>query len=120
MVGWQQRYGGRLYESPQARKNALKERKVEAGVVVLKGRLAHDGTPDAKQSELWLDNLIQPAAAAKLRAELTFSVLSAHMKIISTRQGAFTSILLNSGKHFDQLKESNTPSIRYLYEIESG
>jgi ABC-2 type transport system permease protein len=120
MVDWQQRYGGRLYESRQALQNALKERKVEAGVVVLKGWLAHDGTPDAKQIELWLDNLIQPAAAAKLRAEVTFSVLSAHMKIISAQQGAFTSILLNSGKHFDQLKEGNTPSIRYLYEIESG
>jgi len=117
---WQQRHLGALYPSRQALQQALKDRKIEAGVLVLKGWLTSDGTPDVKQIEIWLDHRIQPAAAGKLRAELAFSTLRAHMNIVAARGGAFTSILLNSVQTSDLLADSNTPQIRYLYEIESG
>ena len=117
---WQQRHPGAQYPSRQALQQALKDRKIEAGVVVLKGWLSADGTPDVKQTEIWLDHRIQPAAAGKLRAELSFSTLRAHMNILAARGGAFTSILLNSAQTSELLADNNTPQIRYLYEIESG
>ena len=117
---WQQRHSGAQYPSRQALQQALKDRKIEAGVVVLKGWLTTDGTPDIKQTEIWLDHRIQPAAAGKLRAELAFSTLRAHMNIVAARGGAFTSIQLNSAQTSELLADNNTPQIRYLSEIESG
>jgi ABC-2 type transport system permease protein len=120
MSDWHQHHRGELYPSREALQQALKDRKIEAGVVVLKGWLTTDGRPDIKQTEIWLDHRIQPAAAGKLRAEIAFSTLIAHIKITAAREGTFTSILLNSGQNFERNDENNIPSIHYLYEIESG
>lgn len=120
MSDWHQRHPSAQYHSRQALQQALKDRKTEAGVIVLNGWLAADGTPDVKQTEIWLDHRIQPAAAGKLRAEITFSTLRAHMNIAAAQGGALTSILLNSAHTSELLSDKNTPQIRYLYEIESG
>lgn len=117
---WQDHYGGFIYNSRDALQLALKERKVDAGVIVLKPWLGNDGVPNSKQAEIWLGNRVQPAAASRLRAELTFSVLRAQMKMAAAESGPFASMYLNSNEKTELLGEKNTPSIRYLYEIESG
>ena len=117
---WHDRYGGIVFASRAALQVALKERKVDAGVIVLKNWLGDDNIPSSNQIEIWLGNRVQPAVAARLRAELTFSVMQAGLKITAAQSGPFASVLLNSIDKAELLEEKNSPSIRYLYEIESG
>ena len=98
---------------------ALKARQVEAGVVVRAPLLGADGRPRSEQLELWLGNLAQPAAAARLRAELSFSLLQVRMKMAAAEAGPFASVLLRAGS-VDLLSGKTSPTVRYLYEIESG
>lgn len=119
-LDWHDRYGGIVFASRTALQVALKERKVDAGVIVLKEWLGEDSTPRSNQIEIWLANRVQPAAAARLRAELAFSVMQAGLKITAAQAGPFASVLLNSSDRTELLEEKNSPSIRYLYEIESG
>jgi ABC-2 type transport system permease protein len=119
---WLQRHGGRRFDSRDALKEALKHRQVEAGVVVaapLPGASAAAG-PRAERLEMWLGNLVQPAAAARLRAELGFSIAQLQVKAAAAQAGPFASMLLQSAGNTDLLSPQGGPKIRYLYEIESG
>ncbi|MBG9388455.1 ABC transporter permease [Caenimonas aquaedulcis] len=116
---WLQRNGGERFASRAQLQAALKARQVEAGVVVRAPLLGEDGRPRPQQLELWLGNLVQPAAAARLRSELTFSLLQVQLKMAAAQAGPFASVLLDSAQP-EQLSAQGAPAVRYLYEIESG
>jgi ABC-2 type transport system permease protein len=116
---WFDRHGGQRFASRDELQAALKTRRVEAGVVVRSPLMGADGRPRIEQLELWLGNLVQPAAAARLRAELSFSLLQVQMKIAAAEAGPFASVLLASAGS-TELSAQGTPKVRYLYEIESG
>jgi len=120
MTEWQERYGGRVFSAREDLQLALKDGRINAGVIVLKPWLDNEGRPSSKQIEIWLGNRVQPAAAARLRAEMVFSVLRVQMKSAAAQAGPFASVLVNSSDWTELLGEQNTPNIRYLYEIESG
>ncbi|HSI55369.1 MAG: ABC transporter permease [Ramlibacter sp.] len=117
---WLARHGGKRFASRPELQAALKARQVEAGVVVRSPLIGDDGRPRAEQLELWLGNLVQPAAAARLRAELSFSLVQVQMKIAAAQAGPFSSVLLPGGGNADLLSSQAAPAVRYLYEIESG
>lgn len=117
---WQALYGGIVYPSREALQVALKEKKVHAGVIAIKPWVDAEGLPINKQTQIWLSDKVQPAAAARLRVELTFSILKVRMKIAAAQAGPFASILLNSYEKSQLLGEEDAPEIRYLYEIQSG
>lgn len=117
---WLALHSGQRFASRDTLKAALKARRVESGVVVRAPWLGADGRPRAEQLEMWLGNRVQPAAAARLRAELSFSMLQAQMKMAAAEAGPFASILLGSATNSDLLSAEHSPAIRYLYEIESG
>lgn len=118
---WQARHPGPRFADPQALQQALKARQVEAGVVVRAPLLdAATGRPDTRKLEMWLGNRVQPAAAARLRAELSFSLLQAQMKRAAAEAGPFAGVLLDSAAGGDLLAADGGVAVRYLYEIESG
>ncbi|MDB5874047.1 MAG: transporter permease [Ramlibacter sp.] len=117
---WLARHGGQRFASRQELQSALKKRQVEAGVIVRAPLLGADGRPRAEQLEMWLGNLMQPAAAARLRAELSFSLLQVQMKMAAAQAGPFASVLLASAGSSELLSAQGAPAVRYLYEIESG
>lgn len=117
---WLERYTGRRFETREALLQALKSRQVEAGVIVRAPWLGQDGRPRNDQLEMWLGNRIQPAVAARLRAELNFSLLQVQMKMAAAEAGPFASVLLNSSTSDELLPNLGNPKVRYLYEIESG
>lgn len=117
---WTERHGGRRFASRDDLQAALKARQVEAGVVVPSPLLGPDGRPRIDQLEMWLGNLVQPAAAARLRAELSFSLLQVQMKMAAAEAGPFASVLLGSAGSGEMLSAQGAPAVRYLYEIESG
>ena len=117
---WISRHGGQRFASRQELLAALKARQVQAGVVVRAPLMGDDGRPRSEQLEMWLDNLTQPAAAARLRAELSFSLLQVQMKIAAAEAGPFASLLLGSAGSGELLSAQGAPTVRYLYEIESG
>lgn len=116
---WLERNGGRRFESREALQAALKARQVEAGVVVA-APAAGAAALRGDQLEMWLGNLVQPAAAARLRTELSFSIAQAQVKVAAAQAGPFASVLLQGGGNTDLLSPQGAPKIRYLYEIESG
>jgi ABC-2 type transport system permease protein len=120
MREWLARHGGKHYVSRSELQAALKTRKVEAGVIVRTPWLSKDGRPQLGQLEMWLGNRVQPAAAARLRTELGFSVLQAQMKIAAAEAGPFASVLLEGAASSQSIPEPGALPIRYLYEIESG
>ena len=117
---WLARHGGQRFASRDALRMALKTRHIESGIVVRSPWVGADGRPRAEQLEMWLGNRVQPAAAARLRAELSFSMLQAQMKMAAAEAGPFASILLGASGNEDLLSAQHAPTIRYLYEIESG
>ncbi len=117
---WLKRYTGQRFETREALLRALKSRQVEAGVIVRTPWLDQDGRPRNEQLEMWLGNRIQPAVAARLRAELNFSLLQVQMKMAAAEAGPFASVLLNSSTSDELLPNLGNPKVRYLYEIESG
>ena len=117
---WLERYAGRRFETREALLQALKSRQVEAGVIIRAPWLDQDGRPRNEQLEMWLGNRIQPAVAARLRAELNFSLLQVQMKMAAAEAGPFASVLLNSSTSDELLPNVGAPKVRYLYEIESG
>jgi ABC-2 type transport system permease protein len=116
---WLQQHGGKRFGSREELQAALKSRDVQAGVVVKAPLLGDDGRPRTDRVELWLGNLVQPAAAARLRAEISFSLLQIQMKVAAAEAGPFGSILLG-GATGGELTAQGSPAVRYLYEIESG
>ena len=121
MQEWLERNGGRRFDSRDALKAALKERQVEAGVVVTAPRAGASGAaqPRTERLEMWLGNLVQPAAAARLRTELTFSIAQAQVKSVAAQAGPFAS-MLQGATSTDLMSPQAAPKVRYLYEIESG
>jgi len=117
---WQNRYKGYQFKSRNDLLLALKSRKIEAGVIVHNHWLDQNGRPLNEKLEIWLSNRVQPAVAARLRAELIFSSLQVQMKIAAAESGPFASILLKSSISDELLPHLNTPKIKYIYEIESG
>lgn len=117
---WLALHGGQPFASRKELQAALKARQVEAGVVVRSPLLGADGRPRSEQLEMWLGNLVQPAAAARLRAELSFSLRQVQMKMAAAEAGPFASVLLSSAASSELLSAQAAPTVRYLYEIESG
>jgi ABC-2 type transport system permease protein len=118
---WQVRHPGPQFASRQDLQQALASRQVEAGVVVRAPLLdAASGRPDSRQLEMWLGQRVQPAAAARLRAELSFSLLQAQMKRAAAEAGPFAGVLLDSASGGDLLSADDGVAVRYLYEIQSG
>lgn len=128
---WQARHGGTAFTSRAQLQQALATHQVQAGVIV---GLALPGQSEAsvpqseaavlvKPPEIWLGHRVHPAAAARLRAELSFSLLQGQMQSAAAAAGPFASVLLSSAEDADQnelLSARHAPSVRYLYEIESG
>jgi ABC-2 type transport system permease protein len=112
--------GGETFASRKDLQSALKARQVEAGVIVKAPWLDPDGRPQLRQLELWLGNRVQPAAAARLRAELGFSILRAQMQIAAAEAGPFSSVLLEGAASAETVPAPGALPIRYLYELESG
>lgn len=117
---WTLRNGGERFASRAQLQQALRARQVQAGVIVQPQWLDDQGKPRAERIELWLSNRIQPAAAGRLRAELSYSMLQVQMKMAAAAAGPFASIVLGSASSAELLPASGALKIRYLYEIESG
>jgi ABC-2 type transport system permease protein len=117
---WIARHGGQRFASRSELQQALKSRVVEAGVIVRAPWLNSEGRPQIRQLEMWLGNRVQPAAAARLRSELGFSVLQAQMRIAAAEAGPFAGLLLEGAAGSESIAAPGALPIRYLYEIESG
>jgi ABC-2 type transport system permease protein len=117
---WMDRHGGQSYDCRSAIEDALNARVIEAAVVVRSHWLGDDGVPHAEQVDMWLGNRVQPAAAARLRAELVFSMLRVRMHMAAAEAGPFASVLLDSQSAPELLADGAGPQIRYLYELQSG
>lgn len=117
---WIERNGGDRFGSRPLLLDALRTRRVQAGVIVRDAWADSQGLPRADRIELWLSNRIQPAAAGRLRAEISFSMLQLQVKSRVAAAGPFASILLNNATGTDLFPAVGAMNIRYLYEIESG
>ena len=117
---WLARPFVRSFSSRDALRDALKSNQVSAGIVVKDGVFPAHGRPRIDAIEMWLGNRVQPAAAARIRAELNYSLLQAQMKIAAAEAGPFASILLSGSSSAESLPQRDGLLIRYLYEIESG
>ena len=117
---WMARHGGERMTGRAQLQQALRTRQVQAGVIVQAGWLDEQGKPRADRLEMWLGNRVQPAAASRLRAELSYSVLQAQVKMAAAAAGPFASVLLSAAANTELLPASGTLAVRYLYEIESS
>jgi ABC-2 type transport system permease protein len=118
---WLAHHPGPRFDSREDLQAALKERRVDAGVVVGAPLLdPATGRPDSARLEMWLGHRVQPAAAARLRAELSFSLLQAHTRRAAAEAGPFSGVLLESAAGADLIAADGGVAVRYLYEIESG
>jgi ABC-2 type transport system permease protein len=115
---WLAAHGGLRFGSRTELRSALESRKVDAGVVIAPGDAKAAG-PRVEQLEIWLGNLVQPAAAARLRTELAFSVYQAQMKASAASLGPFSGLVLG-GTADTALTPAQGPKVRYLYELQSG
>src|SRR4029079_14506565 len=116
---WIERHGGQRSDSRGELHDALRARRVEAGVIVLDGWASSDSVLRPDRIELWLSNRIHPGAAGRLRTDIGFSMLQLQIKSRIAAAGPFASTLLNS-KDSALVPPQGSLSIRYLYEIESG
>ncbi len=117
---WLVRNDGQLFGSRDALLGALRASRVQAGVVMQSDWLDAQGKPRPERIELWLSNRVQPAAAGRLRAELSFSMLQVQMKVAAAEAGPFASLLLGSAASSELFPAAGSLATRYLYEIESG
>ena len=117
---WLERHAGYRFATRQELLVVLKARQIEAGVIVGAPWLGQDGRPRSEKLEMWLGSRIQPAVAARLRAELNFSLLQVQMKMAAAEAGPFASLLLSGASDAELLPNQGMPKVRYLYEIESG
>lgn len=116
---WQARHPVQRFANRQALQEALKSHRIDAAIVVRAPLIdAASARPDSRQLEVWLGQRVQPAAAARLRAELSFALFQAHLKQVAAQAGPFAGALLEGSDRGDLLASGVT--IRYLYEIESG
>lgn len=118
---WTASHNGPVLATRQALKAALRARQVDAGVVVRAPWTDAAGLPRAEQLEVWLGNQLEPAAAARLRTELSFAILQTRIIIAAEQAGPFALIFLDSSRDVTGLlKPGQAPVVRYLYEIDSG
>jgi ABC-2 type transport system permease protein len=118
---WSRRHESRIFADTQALQAALKAREVEAGVVVRPNLVdPGSGRVDSSKLALWLGHHVQPAAAARLRAELSFTLLQAQTRRAAAEAGPFSGVLLDSAASGDLLASDSGVQVRYLYEIQSG
>jgi len=117
---WQTRHGMLRLDDRGALHAALRERRVQAGIVVATGWLDGDAGPRADRVELWLGHPVQPASAARLRAELSFSMLQVRMKMAASAAGPFASVLLSEVGNEELQPTAAAVQVRYLHEIDSG
>lgn len=117
---WTLRNGGERFASRAQLQEALRARQVLAGVIVQPQWQDDQGRPRADRIEVWFGNRIAPSAASRMRAELSYSILQVQMKIAAAAAGPFASILLGSSSSPELLPAEHGPTLRYLYEIESG
>lgn len=117
---WLDRHGGQRYGDREALQAALRHREIDAAVVVGTHWLGEDGQPRPERVELWLGNRVQPASAARLRTELSLSMLQLQMRVAAAQAGPFASLLVNGAATSELLGEGRSPQVRYLYELESG
>lgn len=116
---WISSHGHTRFGSRAEMREALRSRRIDAGVVAPVGLFGTNGTPRPEKVELWLGNLVQPAAAGRLRTELTYSLVKVQMRMMAANAGPFASVLVQ-GTSSEQLLTHGAPGVRYLYEIESG
>jgi ABC-2 type transport system permease protein len=117
---WIERNGGQRFGSRAQLQDALRARRVEAGVIVRDGWVSPESALRADRIELWLSNRIHPGAAGRLRTDIGFSMLQLQIKSRIAAAGPLAGALFNSAKEGDLVPPQGSPSIRYLYEIESG
>jgi ABC-2 type transport system permease protein len=117
---WIARNGGERFASRAQLQEALRARRVQAGVIVAPQWLDEHGKPRPDRIELWLSNRVQPASASRLRAELSYAMLQVQMKSAAAAAGPFASILLGSSTSTELFPASGALTTRYLYEIDSG
>ncbi|MEO5771496.1 MAG: ABC transporter permease [Burkholderiaceae bacterium] len=117
---WIARNGGERFASRTQLQQALRARRVQAGVIVQPNWLDDEGRPRHDAIELWLGNRVQPSSAGRLRAELAFSMLQVQMKSAAATAGPFASILLGSTASTELFPASGALTTRYLYEIDAG
>lgn len=117
---WIERNGGQRFGSRAQLQDALRARRVEAGVIVRDGWVSPESALRADRIDLWLSNRIHPGAAGRLRTDIGFSMLQLQIKNRIAAAGPFAGALLNSAKESDLVPPPGSPNIRYLYEIESG
>jgi ABC-2 type transport system permease protein len=117
---WMARNGGERFTSRAALQDALRARRVEAGVIVAPRWLDEQGKPRSDRIELWLGNRVQPASAGRLRAELTYWRLQVQMKGAAAAAGPFASILLDGSANTELFPAAGGLEPRYLHEIDSG
>jgi ABC-2 type transport system permease protein len=118
---WARRHATRRYADTQALQAALKSREVDAGVVVRANLVdAASGRVDSARLAMWLGPLVQPAVAARLRAELSFTLLQAQTRRAAAEAGPFSGVLLESASTSDLLASDAGVEVRYLHEIQSG
>lgn len=115
VASWIATHGGQRLADRAAAVTALRERRVDA-VVVLRGPFPGAG---GEPYALWLGNLVHPAAAARLRAELGRAVIQARLQVAAAQAGPFASLALSDVAGPGTPGEA-PPELRYLYEIESG
>jgi len=117
---WMVRHGGERFASRRELQQALRARRVQAGVIVQSNWLDEKGSPRSDAIELWLSNRLQPSSAGRLRAELAFSMLQVQMKSAAADAGPLVSIVLDSAASAELFPASGGLTTRYLYEIDSG
>ncbi|HTH78566.1 MAG TPA: hypothetical protein VL593_06270, partial [Ramlibacter sp.] len=114
---WMTAHGGRVFASRRELLSALESRQVDAGVVVARPAANASG-PRIEQLQIWLGNLVQPAAAARLRTELAFSVYQAQLKSAAASLGPFSGLVLDD--RMGGASAMQGPQVRYVYELQSG
>ena len=117
---WTLRHGGERFATRGSLQEALRSRRVQAGVIVAPRWQDEQGKPRADRVEVWFGNRIAPSAASRLRAELSYSIGQVQLKVAAAAAGPFASVLLGEATSAQLLRASGAPTLRYLYEIDSG
>ena len=117
---WTLRHGGERFATRGSLQEALRSRRVQAGVIVAPRWQDEQGKPQADRVEVWFGNRIAPSAASRLRAELSYSIGQVQLKVAAAAAGPFASVLLGEATSAQLLPASGAPTLRYLYEIDSG
>jgi ABC-2 type transport system permease protein len=116
---WIARQGGERLADRSQLQQAMRERRVQAGVIVMPQGLDESGKPRNGRVELWLSNRVQPASAGRLRAEITYAMLQVQLKTAAAAAGPFASLVAGDAIHSELFPASGSLPTRYLYEIDS-